>query len=43
MTTNRRSSNHGHRNRAPLANDSAIPATFRRDSANAEKRACYGC
>lgn len=33
---------YGHRNRAPLANDSAIPATFWRDHADPETRAFYG-
>jgi len=33
---------YGHRHRAPLANDSAIPATFWRDSPDAETRAFYG-
>ena len=33
---------YGHRSRAPLANDSSIPATFWRDSEDAETRAFYG-
>ena len=33
---------YGHRHRAPLANDSAIPATFWRDARDAETRAFYG-
>ena len=33
---------YGHRNRAPLANDSAMPATFWRDSEDAETRGFYG-
>ena len=33
---------YGHRNRAPLANDSSIPAAFWRDSEDAETRAFYG-
>lgn len=33
---------YGHRNRAPLANDSAIPATFWRDHPDPETRAFYG-
>ncbi|MEM7539343.1 MAG: phytanoyl-CoA dioxygenase family protein [Chloroflexota bacterium] len=33
---------YGHRDRAPLANDSGIPATFWRDHPDAETRAFYG-
>ena len=33
---------YGHRNRAPLANDSGIPATFWRDHPDSETRAFYG-
>ena len=33
---------YGHRDRAPLANDSGIPATFWRDSSDGETRAFYG-
>ncbi|MYA18464.1 MAG: phytanoyl-CoA dioxygenase family protein [Gammaproteobacteria bacterium] len=33
---------YGHRDRAPLANDSAIPATLWRDHPDAETRAFYG-
>ena len=33
---------YGHRHRAPLANDSGIPATLWRDSEDAETRAFYG-
>ncbi len=33
---------YGHRHRAPLAHDSAIPATFWRDAPDAETRAFYG-
>lgn len=33
---------YGHRHRAPLANDSAIPATFWRDSQDEETRGFYG-
>ena len=33
---------YGHRSRAPLANDSAIPAALWRDHADAETRAFYG-
>ena len=33
---------YGHRDRAPLANDSSIPAAFWRESADAETRAFYG-
>ena len=33
---------YGHRDRAPLANDSGIPATLWRDHADAETRAFYG-
>ncbi len=33
---------YGHRDRAPLANDSAIPATLWRDHEDAETRAFYG-
>ena len=33
---------YGHRHRAPLANDSAIPATLWRHAADAETRAFYG-
>ncbi len=33
---------YGHRHRAPLANDSAIPATLWRDSTDAETRGFYG-
>ena len=33
---------YGHRDRAPLANDSGIPATFWRDSPDDETRAFYG-
>ncbi len=33
---------YGHRSRAPLANDSAIPATFWRDHPDAETRGFYG-
>ena len=33
---------YGHRQRAPLANDSAIPATFWRDSQDEETRGFYG-
>lgn len=33
---------YGHRNRAPLANDSAIPATLWRDHPDQETRAFYG-
>lgn len=33
---------YGHRDRAPLANDSAIPATLWRDDPDAETRAFYG-
>ena len=33
---------YGHRGRAPLANDSGIPATFWRDHENPETRAFYG-
>ena len=33
---------YGHRSHAPLANDSAIPATFWRDHPDAETRAFYG-
>ncbi|CAE8614771.1 unnamed protein product, partial [Polarella glacialis] len=33
---------YGHRHRAPLADDSAIPPAFWRDSADAETRAFYG-
>ena len=33
---------YGHRDRAPLANDSGIPATFWRDHEDAETRAFYG-
>ena len=33
---------YGHRNRAPLANDSAIPATFWRDHPDPETRGFYG-
>ena len=33
---------YGHRGRAPLANDSAIPATFWRDHPDAETRGFYG-
>jgi len=33
---------YGHRDRAPLANDSSIPAAFWRDSADEETRGFYG-
>ena len=33
---------YGHRDRAPLANDSSIPSAFWRDSADGEKRGFYG-
>ena len=33
---------YGHRDRAPLANDSGIPATLWRDHPDAETRAFYG-
>ena len=33
---------YGHRNRAPLANDSSIPGAFWRDSGDEETRGFYG-